>query len=237
MATVEGMIAMLLGVLGVLALIYLIYFSYKALQVKKTRIASGEKEAALMPVKKCGLTIGLVVYFVLSASLFTFKTIFANVNRFGDEIVMSVNSPSMASVLSTNTHVKESGHDEKIYQYDLVAFTPIEKTSIAKYDVILFQIDNVWIVHRIVGIDEEGRYITQGDANPKPDEWKVSAENIKGKFARTIPFFSFINYVAYTPGFYVAWVAAGLCLGSSIVFEILDNRVSKDAKMQLEHDI
>ncbi len=48
-------------------------------------------------------------------------------------------------------------------------------------DIITFDTGGrVPVTHRIVGIDDEG-YITQGDANNTPDDWRVPDEAVVGK--------------------------------------------------------
>ena len=43
------------------------------------------------------------------------------------------------------------------------------------------------IVHRIIEIDEEGNFITKGDANSKPDTDPVTPQEVRGKVVYTIP--------------------------------------------------
>lgn len=231
MEIIEILIAVLLGLLLVVALIYLTYFSAKNYQERVRRYDSGETEAALAPTGRKGLTIGLIVYFVIAASLFTMRLIYANGPLFGDEYWVSVNSASMASVHSANTYVKENKLTEKIYCFDLASFDK-NYGELKQYDVILFQKEGKYIVHRIIDDPSQEVFHTQGDANPAPDTWGVTKGEVLGVYTHTIPFLSFLNYLEYTPGFYVAWAGAAIGLGIGLYFEIKVNALRRKAEFE-----
>lgn len=69
-------------------------------------------------------------------------------------------------------------------------------------DVITFtqspgQIDTV--THRIVGINENGTFVTRGDANASADQKSVSRANIIGRVDTTIPYAGYLFGVIATP--------------------------------------
>ena len=68
-------------------------------------------------------------------------------------------------------------------------------------DIIAFYSDDpsikgMLVTHRIVGIDDEGKYITMGDANPEEDRVHVSPDRIEGKFVKKLRFYKWIGSFA-----------------------------------------
>ena len=66
---------------------------------------------------------------------------------------------------------------------DVVLFKSNEK-EIHEGDVIVFQRDNIRVVHRVVAvknINDEFRYYTKGDANPLEDDKYVTEDTLMGK--------------------------------------------------------
>lgn len=234
MDTVEILIAVLLGLLVVVCLIYLTYFSVKSHQLRVKRYESGDIDGALLPTGKRWLTVALLCYFAVSVGLFATKVVYAGAPLFGNEYWVSVNSSSMASVHSANTYVAANSLTEKIYCYDLAAFKK-DFGELKQYDVILFQKENKYIVHRIIDDPGQENFHTQGDANPQPDNWTVTASEVLGVYDRTIPFLSFLNYLGYTPGFYVAWFGATAGFAIGLYFEIKAEALRK--KILAEHPL
>lgn len=69
--------------------------------------------------------------------------------------------------------------------YIFVEKTPSE--ALAKGDVIAFysEADDIFgmlVTHRIVGVNEDGTFVTRGDANPVDDRVSVRPERIVGKY-------------------------------------------------------
>ncbi len=63
-------------------------------------------------------------------------------------------------------------------------------------DIIAFHKGDISVTHRVSGIDEDGNYITKGDANETIDLTPVAREQIIGKCRFIIPFLGFVvNYI------------------------------------------
>lgn len=60
---------------------------------------------------------------------------------------------------------------------------------VVNQDVIVFYSpsEKKYIVHKIIGVDGDGYYITKGIANELPDEEHVKKENYQGKVIKIIP--------------------------------------------------
>lgn len=54
-------------------------------------------------------------------------------------------------------------------------------------DIAVFQVNGSIVTHRIVDIDADGNYVTQGDANPSPDRWDPNEVDIVGVYLFRIP--------------------------------------------------
>ena len=230
----EVVIAILLSILVAVFLIYLTYFSIKSFRVKKQRVQEGDADAALSPTGRKGLTIGLVVYFALAAALFGVKLVFATGPQMGDSYWVSVNSSSMASDHTTNAHINRNGHNEKIYVYELASFRKVAPENLEIYSVILFEKNGTKIAHRIVTDPTQPTFKTQGDANPDIDPWDVTAGEVLGVYAGEVPFLSFMNYLSYTPGFYIVWGGATAAIGICLFFEVKDNLLRKHAMTSIQ---
>lgn len=80
--------------------------------------------------------------------------------------------------------VVQSGSMEPTYYKGDLLFVK-EKSSYSVGDVVVYQSENILVVHRIIALDGE-TVITQGDANNAPDE-PFSATHIKGCVVGRIP--------------------------------------------------
>ena len=74
---------------------------------------------------------------------------------------------------------------------DVVFFQKYQKQLLKKNDVIVFQEDDLLIIHRIINIQKVNgrlRYYTKGDANPYIDDFNVVDSHIKGVVLFKIPY-------------------------------------------------
>lgn len=106
-------------------------------------------------------------------------------------VVMSPILPSKKYLL---TYIVSSGSMEPTIQTGSVAFVkPILANEIKKGDIVTFTSPkdiNQTILHRIFKVDKSKNNLffqTKGDDNNAPDNWKVSASGIRGKYFFSIP--------------------------------------------------
>ena len=73
----------------------------------------------------------------------------------------------------------------------------IRKTNeVEPGDVIQYWTGEIFIIHRIIAIDQTtGKYITKGDNNSAPDGKTVGKEQIKGKMIGVVPKVGLLNYL------------------------------------------
>ena len=137
----------------------------------------------------------------------------------------------MSKALEENVYLKNNNLTNQIAQYNIAIFNKVEDpATLEQYDIILFKQENKMIVHRIIEIDSYGNFITQGDNNKQADDWVVDKNSVIGVYQKSLVFMSFVNYLTYTPGFYVAMIGATYILGTLIVFEIMNAKLAKQIK-------
>lgn len=85
-----------------------------------------------------------------------------------------------------------SGSMEPTYHTGSVVFIKeVDASQVVKGDVAAFQINESFVMHRVVDI-KDGIFITKGDANNAEDPWTISEKNIKGIAQFSIPYIGFI---------------------------------------------
>lgn len=71
-------------------------------------------------------------------------------------------------------------------------------------DVITFRVDEQVVTHRVVDETPRG-YVTKGDANDAPDEWRVTDEQVVGELVFAVPLYgTLLNLVSTPLGYAVA---------------------------------
>lgn len=117
----------------------------------------------------------------------------------------------------------------------------VESTDIVTGDVIAFNIDDATVVHRVIGFDEDGRFITKGDANEVQDLSPVSSTNYAGKQVFSIPYMGYVSqWLQSTKGIVVVVAAIALSFISSAIYRKVEeedpNKVEGDETVSKEED-
>lgn len=81
---------------------------------------------------------------------------------------------------------------------DYIVIEKTDTSQLEEGDIISFYSDQsdikgMLVTHRIVGRNDDGSYITKGDANPVTDSVNVSPESIVGKYTHKSRFFIWVN--------------------------------------------
>lgn len=58
-------------------------------------------------------------------------------------------------------------------------------------DPVAFTVEGAYVTHRLER-EEDGLYVTKGDANKSEDPWRVTPTDIEGKVIFNIPFIGFV---------------------------------------------
>ena len=86
-------------------------------------------------------------------------------------------------------------------------------------DVVTFRVDDRIVTHRVV--DETSRgYVTRGDANDAPDDWRVGDDQIVGEVVLAVPLYGSLLAFVGTPVGYALVVA--LPAAALIALEVRD---------------
>ena len=183
---------------------------------------------------------GVLCAVVLSASVFSVV-----VSLMPDKVsgniptIRVVNSGSMASKYRENTYLFENDLNDQFETFDLI-FTyklpPEDELEI--YDIVVYEVDGLPIIHRIVGIEEpntkhpEQRYfLLQGDAVASPDRFPVLYEQMKAIYrGERIPFVgSFVAFMQSPAG----WLCIILIAFSVAFLPVLESKFEKEKKARL----
>ena len=88
-------------------------------------------------------------------------------------------------------------------------------------DIIAYRLSDELVTHRVVAIDEDGNYITQGDNNETEDLAPVTPEQVVGKNVFWVPYF----------GYFVVWIQTApgiiICLTVVIAYAILSRLIMR----------
>ena len=147
-----------------------------------------------------------------------------------------VKSESMATKLERNTYLKENKLNDQIQMFDLIAVYEMPPESeLELYDVVIYEVNNSMILHRIVGIVEpdedhpDQRYfLLQGDANETPDRFPVLYSQMRGVYrGDRVPFVgSFIMFMQSPAG----WLCILLLLFGIIATPIVEKKIEDEKK-------
>ena len=85
-----------------------------------------------------------------------------------------------------------------IHENDFILVKETDVSELGVGDIICFKSSDPEIygklnTHRICGINEDGSFVTRGDANPIADRYPVSPDKIVGKYTRKVKILRFVN--------------------------------------------
>ena len=138
---------------------------------------------------------------------------------------------SMEEKNKNNQYLFDNNLDNQISAFDLILTYKIPKEEDLKlYDIVVYEVDDMLVVHRIVGIEEPNQYHPneryfqlQGDAVGSPDRFPVKYEQMKAIYKNEkIPFVgSFIMFMQSPAG----WICLILVVLGIFGTPILDKKL------------
>lgn len=150
-----------------------------------------------------------------------------------------VSSDSMAKKGRENTYLAKNHLDDQFARFDLLfTYKAPDENELELYDIVIYEIDDVFVIHRIVGIEEPNeshpdgrRFILQGDAVERPDKEPVAYSQIKGIYTGgKIPFAgSFIFFMQSFAG----WACMLLIVFATVVTPLLEKKIDAEKKKRL----
>ncbi len=123
--------------------------------------------------------------------------IISEVRPGGSLSVKVVQSQSMATAHMQNKYLEKNNLTDQFELYDMIVLHAMPREEELKlYDIVMYEIDDTYVIHRIVGIEEpnekhpDGRcFVLQGDAVPYPDAKIVTYDQMKGIYrGETVPY-------------------------------------------------
>lgn len=202
---------------------------------KARRKKDGKFVKILYSSASCLLLAFLAVVFFSSMYVnCTQSTYFENIPTY-----RVVNTGSMAKVHANNSYLDDLGIDDRIQTFDLITTYKIPKEEdLELYDIVVYEVDETLIVHRIVGIESpneqhpnEYHYLLQGDAVDRPDRYPVLYSQMKGiYYGERIPFIgSFVLFMQSPAG----WLCMLFALGTTIVSPIMEKKLYNEKQKRL----
>lgn len=104
-------------------------------------------------------------------------------------------------LLGWGQYVVLSGSMEpKLPVGSIVIAKPYENQELKEGDIITYQLSgDKKVTHRVYAVNDDGTYITKGDANNAEDAGSVTKDRIEGIFFMDIPYLGFITTNAKSP--------------------------------------
>lgn len=126
-------------------------------------------------------------------------------------------------IFSLKPYVVMSGSMEPAIMTGSLCFVDEDDTDAEEGDIIAFTAaDGLPVTHRVVGINEDGSYITRGDNNDEADASPVSREAVTGTTVFAVPGAGYLVMKLRTPGGIIllivltaAFMAAGMLISAA----------------------
>lgn len=181
------------------------------------------------------ICLALIAVFVFAIYVRTTEDKPAN----GIPSIKIVKSESMAKKHYKNTYLFENHLDNQFQMFDVVIcrHLPAEE-DLELYDIVVYKQDDVYVIHRIVGIEEpnekhpdERHFLLQGDAVQSPDTFPVLYSQMQSIYeGDRIPFVgSFLLFLQSPAG----WLCILLIVFVMIVTPIVEKLIEKARRKRL----
>lgn len=150
-----------------------------------------------------------------------------------------VKTSSMARKNEKNTYLFKHDLNNQIQTFDLIVTHHLPKEEdLELYDVVVYKMDDTYIIHRIVGIEEPNEahpncryFLLQGDSVLNSDQFPVLYNQMQGIYkGERVPFIgSFILFMQSPAG----WLCIILILFAIIVTPIIERKLEDEVKARL----
>lgn len=144
-----------------------------------------------------------------------------------------VNTDSMSKKLDGNKYLFNNNLNDQFAALDVIFVYKLpDPFALELYDVVVYEVDDMLIVHRIVGIEEpnakhpnERHFLLQGDAVENPDRFPVRYSQMRAIYrGQKVPFVgSFILFMQSPAG----WLCMILMIAATIAAPIIDRKLEK----------
>ena len=207
--------------------------------IKEEEKEKTKKSSKLSKVIDYGISLLLCLIF---AGLFSVSTyINCTQNTYFEDVptYRVVESGSMAKKHEKNTYLVDNNLNDQFDTFSLISTYKIpSEYELKLYDVIVYEVDDILVIHRIVGIEEPNEshpdcryFLMQGDAIESPDRFPVLYSQMRGIYkGENIPFIgSFVLFLQSPAG----WLCMLLVVFAIIATPIIENVIKKAKKARL----
>ena len=194
--------------------------------------------------KKSGI-LGKIISAVFCIFLCLICAFAVVVNIFGDNFALDlptisvVKSGSMAKKHEKNKYLVENGLNDQLQTFDLIVTENLpDEFDLQLYDIVVYEVDDVLVVHRIIMIEEpnekhpeERHFLLQGDALENPDRFPVRYSQMKGIYkGQRVPFIGSVVTFLQSPAGYLGII---LILFSLFATPAMDKKIDKEKAKRL----
>ena len=183
-----------------------------------------------------------VVICILVLSIFVFS-LFVSIkdDKVTGEIptIQIVKSGSMSAKHERNEYLFKNNLNDQFNTFDIILTHKLpDEFDLKLYDIVVYEVDNTLIIHRIVGIEEpnskhpnERHFLLQGDNNDRSDRFPVRYNQMKGIYrGQRVPFVgSFVNFMQSPAGYLCVLLVAF----AIVAMPLIDNKLKKEKMLRL----
>ena len=98
----------------------------------------------------------------------------------------------ICSLTIVRVSIVVSGSMEPLIHTGSVVVTTRSVDTVECEDIVLYKLDDMNVIHRVVEVNEDGTFVTKGDHNESKDFKDVSYDQIIGKYLFTIPYLGYV---------------------------------------------
>ena len=150
-----------------------------------------------------------------------------------------VKTDSMSEIHDKSSYLEDLGINDQIQQFDLIATYQLPAPEeIQLYDIVVYEVDDYLIIHRVVGIDppnekhpDEYYFTLQGDAVGAPDKGPVLYSQMRAIYrGERIPFVgTFVLFMQSPAG----WMCMLLVLSVVVMTPIVEKIIVSERRKRL----
>ena len=150
-----------------------------------------------------------------------------------------VRTSSMEEKNPKNQYLFENNLNDQIATFDLVVTHKLpDEYDLKLYDIVVYEVEDVLVIHRIVGIEEpnekhpnERYFLLQGDNLDSADRFPVHYSQMKSIYrGEKIPFIGSFVLFMQTPA---GWICVLLVFLEMISMPIVEKKIEKEKKKRL----
>ncbi len=178
--------------------------------------------------------------FFVVAFIFSLSLSLSAEKKVGDIPVMRVvQSGSMSKKYEKNKYLFDNNLNDQIQTFDIIVTEKLpDEFDLKVYDIVVYEVDDVLVVHRIVKIEEPNekhpdcRWFTlQGDNVQYPDKTPVYYSQMRAIYnGNRIPYIgSFVSFMQSPAG----WLCILLIVGGSIAIPIVEGILQREREKRL----